>query len=275
MDRESLWWEQDFEHLSVTRRVQGERHTAVITLDLPEQRNAMSEEMTASWAHLASLLGDDTQLACVVVTGAGTAFTSGGNLSWLMAEPDASVSDLRARMRTFYRRWLSMTRLEVPVVAAVNGHAIGAGLALALACDVRYVAEEARLAVPFTGLGLHPGMATTWSLPSVAGPALAADMLLTGRVVLGREAVGLGLASAAAPADEVLRLALDAADRVAAAAPVATRLTLAALRDGGHDGPAAALEWEALAQATTMATADLQEGVRAATERRPPAFTGR
>lgn len=272
---EEYWWEQNFEHLSVTRREQGDRHTAVITLDLPQQRNAMSEEMTSSWARLADLLRDDTQLACVVVTGAGSAFTSGGNLGWLMAEPDASVSDLRARMRTFYCRWLSMTRLEVPVVAAVNGHAIGAGLALALACDVRYVAEQARLAVPFTGLGLHPGMATTWSLPAVAGPALAADMLLTGRVVMGHEAVGLGLASAAAPADEVLRLALDAADRVAAAAPVATRLTLAALRGGGHANPGAALEWEALAQATTMATADLQEGVRAATERRAPAFTGR
>ncbi|AKT52692.1 enoyl-CoA hydratase [Arsenicicoccus sp. oral taxon 190] len=261
--------------MTVALREQGERRTCVVTLDLPQQRNAMSEAMTASWARLADLLRGDTRLACVVVTGAGSAFCAGGNLSWLVAEPDATVADLRARMLTFYQQWLSVPALEVPVIAAVNGHAVGAGLALALACDVRYVASTAKLSVPFTSLGLHPGMATTWSLPRVVGEAVAADLLLTGRVVTGDEAVGLGLASASAAADDVLDLALAAADRVAAAAPVATRLTLAALRQGGHASSGVALQWEALAQATTMATRDLREGIEAATERRPARFTGR
>ncbi|XLW76195.1 enoyl-CoA hydratase/isomerase family protein [Arsenicicoccus dermatophilus] len=259
----------------MVRREHGERRAAVVTLDLPDRRNAMSEEMTSSWGRLVELLRNDTRLACVVVTGAGTAFCSGGDLSWLGAEPDAAVADLRARMLAFYRTWLSMATLEVPVVAAVNGHAVGAGLALALACDIRYVAQTARLSVPFTSLGLHPGMATTWSLPRLVGEGTAADLLLTGRVVGGTEAVSLGMASAAAPAQEVLPLALAAADRIAAAAPVATRLTLMALRGGGHPSRDAALQWEALAQATTMATDDVHEGIAAAGERRSPRFAGR
>jgi enoyl-CoA hydratase/carnithine racemase len=161
------------------------------------------------------------------------------------------------------------------VIAAINGHAIGAGFALALACDIRYVAETARLGVPFTSLGLHPGMATTWSLPNVAGAAVARDLLLTGRIVTGAEAVGLGLASLSVPAEEVLDRAVEAAERVASAAPIATRLTVTALRDGGHATYEDALQWEGLAQAVTLATEDLHEGIAAAAGKRTATFHGR
>jgi enoyl-CoA hydratase/carnithine racemase len=157
----------------------------------------------------------------------------------------------------------------------VNGAAIGAGFAVALACDLRYAAADATIGVPFTSLGLHPGMATTWSLPDVAGHAVARDLLLTGRLVTGTEAAELGLVSRALPTDQVLPEAIAAAERIAAAAPVATRLTLQALRDGGHATFDDALQWEALAQAVTLATADLHEGIAAAAAKRPPTFTGR
>ena len=136
--------------------------------------------MTASWVEVMRLLRADGDLAAVVVTGAAPAFCAGGDLTWLVSDPDASVPDLRTRMLAFYRSWLAVRDLEVPTIAAVNGAAIGAGMALALACDLRYVASDARLGVPFTALGLHPGMATTWSLPDVAGSAVARDLLLTG-----------------------------------------------------------------------------------------------
>lgn len=269
------WWETSYEHLRVERRETAGRHVAVLTLDQPAKRNAMSDEMTASWGRAAGLLAEDPLLAAVVVTGAGSAFCAGGDLSWLASEPDARVGDLRLRMLRFYRTWLSVPALEVPTLAAINGAAIGAGLAVALACDIRYIADTAKVGVPFTALGLHPGMATTWSLPEIAGSAAARDLLLTGRIVDGQEAVALGLASRALPPEQVLGVALEAADRIAAAAPVATRLTLRALRDGGHAGPAQAIEWEGLAQAVTMATDDLHEGIAAASARRPPRFTGR
>ena len=191
------WWQTPYEHLAVESREASGRRVAVVRFDLPERRNAMSGPMTASWVRLMTALRGDPDLAAVVVTGNGRAFNAGGDLSWIVSEPDASVPELRQRMLAFYRDWLSIRALEVPTIAAVNGAAIGAGLAVALACDIRYVATTARMGVPFTSLGLHPGMATTWSLPQVAGLAVARDLLLTGRIVDGQEAVALGLASRA------------------------------------------------------------------------------
>ena len=248
---------------------------ALVTLDLPARRNMMSADMTESWGRAMGWLRVDASVRAVVVTGAGSAFCSGGDLSWIGAEPGAPVDALRTRMLPFYRAWLSVRELEVPTIAAVNGPAIGAGLALALACDLRYAADDARLGAPFTSLGMHPGMATTYLLPEVAGPAVAREMLLTGRMLTGAEAAARGLVTRAVPREDVLPTALAAAEAAAAAAPVATRLTKRALLDGGHTSFAAALEWEALAQPVTLATEDLQEGLRAQREKRPPRFTGR
>jgi enoyl-CoA hydratase len=270
----SSWWDRGWQDLRVEAREASGRRVAVVTLDLPARRNAMSEAMTASWVGLMADLRADDGLAAVVVTGAAPAFCSGGDLSWLVGEPDAPVAELRTRMLTFYRSWLSVRELEVPTVAALNGAAVGAGFALALACDLRYAALDARLGVPFTALGLHPGMATTWSLPDVAGSAVARDLLLTGRMVTGEEAERLGLVSRAVPADGVLDEAVTAAERIAAAAPVATRLTLQALRDTGRPSFESALQWEALAQATTLATRDVREGIAAAAAKRRPEFHG-
>jgi enoyl-CoA hydratase len=210
-----------------------------------------------------------------VVTGAGTAFCSGGNTGWIASEPDASVDQLRTRMVAFYRAWLSIRRLEVPTIAAVNGAAIGAGLCLALACDLRYAAAGARLGAPFVRLGMHAGMAATYLLPNVVGEAHARDLLLTGRLVDADEALRLGLVSRVLDADGFLDEVLATAAGVAATAPVASRLTTVALRDGGHADFETALQWEGLAQPVTLATADLQEGIAAAREKRPPRFTGR
>jgi enoyl-CoA hydratase len=243
-------------------------------LDNPDQRNAMSEEMTAAWAAAVDELAGDRSVRAVVVTGEGTAFCSGGNTSWIASEPDASVDYLRTRMIAFYRAWLSIRRLEVPTIAAVNGHAIGGGLCLALACDLRYAAAPAKLGVPFVKLGMHAGMAATYLLPDVVGPAHARDLLLTGRVVDADEALRLGLVSRVIPAEGFLDEVLGTAREIAATAPIPSRLTTVALRDGGHRDLESAVQWEALAQPITLATADLQEGIRASQEKRAPRFTG-
>ena len=259
-------------HLRVDRRDDG---VAVLTLDNPDQRNAMSDAMTASWVAAVDQLTGDRELRAVVVTGAGSAFCSGGNTGWIAGEPDATVDDLRTRMVAFYRAWLSIRRLEVPTIAAVNGPAIGAGLCVALACDLRYAARGARLGAPFVKLGMHAGMAATYLLPNVVGEAHARDLLLTGRLVDADEALRLGLVSRVLEADNLLDEVLATAAGVAATAPVASRLTTVALRDGGHADFETALQWEGLAQPVTLATADLQEGIAAAREKRPARFTGR
>jgi enoyl-CoA hydratase len=258
-------------HLRVDRRDDG---LVLLTLDNPAQRNAMSEEMTDSWVAAVDELAGDPAVRAVVVTGEGSAFCSGGDTSWIAGEPDATVDRLRTRMMAFYRAWLSVRRLEVPTIAAVNGHAIGAGLCLALACDIRYAAQGARLGVPFVKLGMHPGMAATYLLPDVVGPAHARDLLLTGRLVEGEEALRLGLVSRVLEPAALLDEVLDTAAGVAATAPIPSKLTKLALTDGGHADFEAAIQWEAMAQPITLATADLQEGIRAAQEKRAPVFTG-
>lgn len=263
---------RDLVHLRLERPSEG---VVLLTLDNPGMRNAMSEEMTDSWARAVDALADDPTVRVVVVTGEGSAFCSGGNTSWIASEPDASVDHLRSRMLPFYRAWLSVRRLEVPTIAAVNGHAIGAGLCLALACDIRYAASGAKLGLPFNKLGMHAGMAGTYLLPDVVGPAHARDLLLTGRVVEADEALRLGMVSRVIDPDTFLSEVLETAAGVAATAPIAARLTKVALADGGHADFESALQWEALAQPMTLATADLQEGIAAAREKRAPRFTGR
>jgi len=247
---------------------------ARLVLDNPAQRNAMSDGMTESWIRAVDELATDPDLRVVVVTGEGSAFCSGGNPAWIAGEPDAEVDYLRTRMIAFYRAWLSIRRLEVPTIAAVNGHAVGAGLCLALACDIRYAAEGARMSVPFVRLGMHPGMAATYLLPNAIGDAAARDLLLTGRAVEGSESLALGLVTGVFPAESFAADVQAIAEQVAANAPIPSRYTKVALRDGGHRDFESAVQWEALAQPITLATADLQEGVLAAREKRSPDFRG-
>jgi enoyl-CoA hydratase len=256
----------------MTLRVERRDAVTLLTLDLPDRRNAMTAELTAAWVDAIASIAADPSVRAVVVTGEGSAFCSGGDLSWIGESPDLTVMAVRERMLPFYRSWLAVRTLGVPVIAAVNGPAIGAGLCLALACDVRYAAPAAVFSAPFLKLGMHPGMAATYLLPEVVGVARARELLLTGRRVEAQEAYDIGLVSAVA--DDVVAHALDVAEGIAASAPIAVRLTKTALAYAGHASIDAALDWEGLAQPLTMTSADLREGLAARAERRTPRFTG-
>ncbi|MFF9481821.1 enoyl-CoA hydratase/isomerase family protein [Streptomyces sp. NPDC014733] len=258
------------EPLRIEHRPNG---VAVLTFDDPARRNPMSARLTAQWRRAMRSLRQDTELRAVVVTGTGPAFCSGADLGELADQHGRGLTDARDRLSDFYRTWLAVRDLPVPTVAAVNGHAVGAGLALALACDLRYAAAEAKLGAPFVRLGLHPGMATTALLAEAVGPARARELLLTGRLISGARAADLGMVHEALPADQVLRAALDVADEIAAAAPLAVRLTRSGLAQG-QPTVEQALAWEGLAQSVTTTTDDFREGVRARREHRRPHFTG-
>lgn len=247
---------------------------ALVTLNLPQVRNAMTTEMTSAWVTVMDKVAGDRSLRAVVVTGAGSAFCSGADLSWL---DQGNLSDntpdrLRDKMLPFYRAWLAPQQVAVPVIAAVNGAAVGAGLCLALACDLRYAAPSAAFSAPFTQLGTHGGMAVSWLLPEAVGMPRAREMLYTGRVVAAAEALAWGLVSEVA--EDVVGRALEVAEGVARAAPIAVRLTKAGLAQGSRGGFELALQWEALAQPVTLATNDIHKGVRARRQHRPPEFDG-
>jgi enoyl-CoA hydratase/carnithine racemase len=255
--------------------VRREGRVVVVELADPDRRNMMGRELTAAWGRLIPAIAADRSVGAVLLTGRGTAFSSGGDTTWVGPGPHESVAGLRERMLDFYRTWLAVRELDVPTMAALNGPAIGAGAALALACDIRWAAETAFLSVPFLRMGMHPGMLATHLLADVAGPAVARDLLLTGRRVPAAEMLSLGLVTRVLPDAELPAAATRAASDLAAGAPVAVRLAKAALRDVGQRTWSDALQWEGLAQAVTLATDDLVEGMAALREKRSPRFRGR
>ena len=162
---------------------------AVLTLNVPEKMNRMDVEMglafEAAVMELRAL--PPTTLKACVLTGSGRAFSAGGDLDFLMDRHNDAPSNNASIMREFYARFLSIRKLEVPLIAAINGPAIGAGMAVACACDLRIASPDAKIGITFVGLGLPPGMGSTYWLPSVVGPQRAAELVLTGEVIDGVE----------------------------------------------------------------------------------------
>jgi enoyl-CoA hydratase len=248
---------------------------AVLTLNQPARRNPMSEQMGQELAETLGGIESREDVRVLVIRGAGESFCAGGDMALIEANTRREVEARRQLMRAYYDRYLSLLRLPIPTIAAVHGHAVGGGLALALTCDLRYAAEDARLSVNFARLGLHPGMASTLTLPRAIGAARALELFYTGRVVSGREAETLGLVNRAVPRDELLSTALETARAIASGAPQVVRMLKRAVYQGLESAVAAAVEYEAFCQAITFGSADLREGLAAARERRAPRFEGR
>jgi len=261
-----------------------ERVHDVVTLHFndPERRNAMSEAMGQVFRQTVAELAGDSSLRAVVLTGRGSAFSAGGDMDWIAervedarAKTDTSRALVRDTMRSFYELFLAVRELPCPTIAAMNGHAIGAGCCVALACDMRIVAREAKLGLNFTRLGLHPGMGASWTLPRLVGPGLAAELLYTGRMVDGEEAARMGMANRALPSSEVLAAAQALARECAAAAPIAVRGLKRALARTAGASLAQQLDFEASEQSVCFESEDVAEGIEAARARREPRFKGR
>ncbi len=249
----------------------------VITFDDPERRNAMTAALGDELAEVIGPIRDDPEVRAVVLTGAPPAFSAGGDLDMLdgLARRARDESfDATDTMHAFYRRFLAVRDLPVPTIAAINGAAVGAGLCVALACDLRIAAEDAKLGLNFSRLGLHPGMGATWFLPRIVGPMRAAELLFTGRLFDGIEAAAFGLALDAVAADEVLSTAVALADQIAQASPLVVRQLKQTLAAADGERLDEALVREASTQAISYASDDFAEGIAAARERRAPRFDG-
>jgi enoyl-CoA hydratase len=247
---------------------------ATLLLSQPEKRNPMSARMGEEMAAALAGLADREDVRVLVLAGAGESFCAGGDMALIEAKTRETVERRRQGMLEYYDRYLSLMRLAIPTIAAVHGYAVGGGLALALTCDLRYAAEDAKLGVNFARLGLHPGMASTLTLPRAVGAARALELFYTARFVSGREAEAIGLVNRAVPASELAGTVRDVALSIARQAPMVVRMLKRAVYQGLEGAVGAALEYEAFCQAITYGTDDLQEGLRAGRERRAPRFTG-
>lgn len=251
----------------------------LLTLNAPERHNAISDpQMLDAIVATVGQAEADPAVRVIVLTGAGKSFSSGGNVSEM--KPGGSLNagspalTRRAYKTGIQRLPLLFEALEVPVVAAVNGAAIGAGCDLACMCDVRIASDLAVFAESFVKLGLVPGDGGAWLLPRVVGFAKASEMALTGERLDAQAALACGLVSRVVPADRLLGEALSVAGMIAANPPHAVRMTKRLLREAWRASLPAILETSAGFQSACHATRDHEEAVNAFLEKRTPHFRG-
>lgn len=245
-------------------------HVLLVTLNRPEIANALNTQMGRDFFDLWTRLTEDSgDIRCVVLTGAGDkVFCAGADLKERVG---MTREQWRRQHEIFERHYWALTDLPLPVIAAVNGHAIGLGLTLALQCDIRLFARDAKYGVLQVRRGVMPDAYAHFTLPRIVGFARAADLLLTGRKVQGEEAVTLGLASRALPADEVLPAALEIARDIAThTAPLSVAVTKRLLWESGSLDAAAVERKETALHHHLMGREDAREGVMAYLERRTP-----
>ena len=244
---------------------------ATITIDRPDVRNAIdrqtADEMSAA---LAEIRARD-EVAAVVITGGGErVFVSGADIKDLKSR--TFKSGLEGCNNALFE---AIENLDRPVVAAINGHALGGGLELALACDIRLAVADAKFGFPEVGLGIMPGAGGTQRLPRVVGMGRAREMILTGDLIDAAEAHRIGLINRVVPRADFAAAVKNLTDKLLTRGPVALRLAKLALNMAGNTPAAAGYQFEILAQSVLFETEDKSEGIDAFLEKRAPEFKGR
>jgi len=262
------------------RSKQRERAILTVRMDSPETRNAPTDpSQMQEFVDLCAMVRADRSIKVVILTGNGTAFCAGGNVKDMRDRGGifaGSPYDVRDSYRNGIQRIpLSLYELDVPVIAAINGPAIGAGLDLACMCDVRIAADSAKLAESFVKLGIVPGDGGAWLLPRIIGMPKASLMALTGDMIDASTALSWGLVTEVVPAAELEAAAMAVANRIASNPSHGLRLTKRLLREGQHMRLDSLLEISAAYQALAHHTQDHAEAVAAFLEKREPHFIDR
>lgn len=245
-------------------------HVATVTIRKPPH-NSVSVELMRDLANALEGLDQENGIRAVVLVTEGSSFCAGADLSRRAEEVGLDAP----KSNPLYAEAMRLYSTDLPIVAAIQGPAVGAGLGLALVADFRIAAPEAKFAANFTKLGFHPGFGLTHTLPRLIGRQHAADMFLTGRRVKAEEALAWGLIDQLMPSDKLLPTAAALAAEIAANAPLAVRSTRKTLRSGLAEGVKAATDREFTEQQWLMKTDDFKEGVKSVAERRPGNFKGR
>lgn len=250
-----------------------EDRVATITLNRPERRNAFNQAMLTSFREALEATFENPDVGCVIITGAGRSFCAGADLGALRAPDPHFVA--RVDLRDVHRITLAMRRHDKPIIAAVNGPAVGAGCDFALACDIRIAGESARFSEIYTKLGIIPGNGGTYFLPRIVGIAKACELIFTGDTIDAPEALRIGLVSRVVPDDELLTATRELAGKIAHGPPLAiTEARRALYRDLNRDLEPALADLRPVLERLRQSE-DHAEGLRAQAERRKPVFKGR
>jgi enoyl-CoA hydratase/carnithine racemase len=245
---------------------------ATITLNRPERMNAWTPEMAAELSDALSRCNERDEVRAVVVTGAGRAFCAGADLG-KGGDSFASSDEEREEQQRALQNEVFPWMIDKPVIAAINGHAVGIGITYSMMCDIRFVAEDAKIQFAFVRRGVIPELASNVIVARVAGLSNAADLLLSGRLILGREAAELGLASRALPAEQVLPAALERARDIAVnAAPVSVAISKRLIWEGLNTPVSDMKKREDALFAWAGNQVDATEGVDSFLEKRTPTW---
>ncbi len=262
-------------------RYEQDGRVATVTLDRPDERNAIGDHAACrELVDACERASADPEISCLILTGSGSAFSSGGNLKAMRDRVGIGRLDSPVATRANYRRGVqsvirALFDLEIPTIAAVNGHAIGLGCDLACLCDIRIASQSARFASSFIDVGLVPGDGGAWILPRVVGSSKAAQMIFTGEALDAAQALACGLVSQVVPPAELLPAARELAARIAAKPAQTLRLAKRLFREGQHARLSDVLELSAAYQALAHETEDHQEALAAFFEKRKPSFRGK
>jgi 2-(1,2-epoxy-1,2-dihydrophenyl)acetyl-CoA isomerase len=249
-----------------------------MTLNRPDSLNAMSPEMIQELTVAAACLADRAPIRALIVTGAGRAFSSGGDVNWFKRGVSEEGVDLPAEVRrgaeALHQAIVDFRRLPYPMIAAINGPAAGAGMSLALSCDIRIASEDAFLAIAYGRIGASPDGGMTYFLPRVVGPAKALELALNDPNLDAQSALEAGLVSEVVSAGELLARAREKAEKLAAKAPYYVRMAKRLLHESIEHSLTDHLQLERHGIADSMATEDLRRGVTAFFAGEEPEFKG-
>jgi enoyl-CoA hydratase/carnithine racemase len=249
---------------------------ATLTLNRPERLNALGDTLREDLLDGVARASDDPEVRVIVLTGAGKGFCSGGDVKAMNENKERGTArPLLEKMAPGRdRSVLALREAPKPVVAAVNGAAAGAGMNIALCCDIRLASTAAKFSQAFVKRGLHPDWGGTYFLPRVVGAAKACELIWTGDVIDAQEALRLGIVSAIYPPEELMPATYALARKFADGPPIAIRLAKRAIYHNLETDLRKALEFETHAQNICFETEDAREGIRAFVEKRPPSFRG-
>lgn len=248
---------------------------ATITLDNPKRKNAFTLDMIDDWADAVRAAQEDDAVRVVVLTGAGDAFCSGIDLSVLQAVEDVPLARKRMLTHGVHKVARAVEQLDKPLIAALNGVAVGAGLDMALMCDMRFMGRSAKLSEGYIKVGLVPGDGGAWFLPRLVGPAKALELLLTGDFVDADEALRIGMVNRVYADDELQERTREFAAQLASMSPVAVGVIKRTVQQSAAIDLRTSLDLISSHMAVVQSTDDYREAQTAFAEKRPGRFTGR